>query len=195
MGWSIHHPVGLIYYSPMLSYKGYTLVSSNTADFAALVDMEGRICHRWEYHGGIAYGKVLLNGNLLIRTSPDPDYEETRGLGGGSASLVELDWDSVKVWEYNDPALHHDYERLLNGNTIYLRWEPMPADLSVRVRGGHRTSEDPIFMLGDTIREVSPDGETVAEWRTWENLSVEDDVICPLEGRREWTHANAIIQH
>ena len=65
MGWSINHPVGLIYYSPMLSYKGYTLVSSNTADFAVLVDMEGRICHRWDYHGGIAYGKLLLNGNLL----------------------------------------------------------------------------------------------------------------------------------
>ena len=126
----------------------------------SLVDMEGRICHRWEYHGGIAYGKVLLNGNLLIRTSPDPDYEETRGLGGGSASLVELDWDSVKVWEYDDPALHHDYERLLNGNTIYLRWEPMPADLSSRIRGGYRTPEDPINVLGDTIREVSPDGET-----------------------------------
>ena len=192
MGWSIHHPVGLIYYSPMLSYKGYTLVSSNTANFAVLVDMEGRICHRWEYHGGIAYAKVLLNGNLLIRTWPDPDYEETRGLGGASASLVELDWNGVKVWEYNDPALHHDYERLLNGNTIYLRWESMPADLSIRVRGGYRTPEDPINVLGDTIREVSPDGETVGEWRTWENLSVEEDVICPLEGRREWTHANAL---
>ncbi len=192
MGWSIHHPVGLIYHSPVFSYKGYTLVSSNTADFAVLVDMEGRVCHRWDYHGGIAYGKLLLNGNLLIRTAPDPDYEETRGLGGGSASIVELDWDSVKVWEYDDPALHHDYQRLLNGNTIYLRWEPMPADLSVRVRGGNRTPEDPILMLGDTIREVSPDGDMVAEWRTWENLSVEDDVICPLEGRREWTHANAL---
>ena len=155
MGWSIHHPVGLIYYSPMLSHKGYTLVSSNTANFAVLVDMEGRICHRWEYHGGIAYGKVLLNGNLLIRTSPDPDYEETRGLGGGSASLVELDWDSVKVWEYNDPALHHDYERLMNGNTIYLRWEPMRADLSAQVRGGYRTPEDPINILEIASGSVS----------------------------------------
>ena len=195
MGWSLHHPVGLLYHSPMFSYKGYTLVSSNTADFAVLVDMEGRVCHRWEYHGGIAYGKLLLNGNLLIRTSPDPDYEQTRGLGGGSASLVELDWDGVKVWEYNDPALHHDYQRLLNGNTIYLRWEPMPADLSVRARGGHRTPEDPINMLGDTIREVSPDGETVAEWRTWQNLSVEEDVICPLEGRREWDARQRAVQH
>ncbi len=192
MGWSIHHPVGLIHHSPMFSHKGYTLVSSNSADFAVLVDMEGRICHRWEYHEGIAYAKVLLNGNLLIRTWPDPDYEETRGLGGASASLAELDWDGVKVWEHKDPSIHHDYERLLNGNTIYLRWEPMPADLSVRVRGGYQTPEDPINILGDTIREVSPDGETVGEWRAWQNLSVEDDVICPLEGRREWTHANSL---
>ena len=68
----------------------------------------------------------------------------------------------------------------------------MPADLSARVRGGYRTPEDPVFMLGDTIREIDMDGKTTAEWRVWENLSVESEVICPLEGRREWTHANSI---
>ena len=49
-----------------------------------------------------------------------------------------------------------------------------------------------MFMLGDTIREIDMDGETTAEWRVWENLSIESEVICPLEGRREWTHANSI---
>ena len=68
----------------------------------------------------------------------------------------------------------------------------MPADLSARVRGGARTPEDPIQMLGDTIREIDTDCETVREWRIWEKLDVEDEVICPLEGRREWTHANSI---
>ena len=192
MGWSIHHPVGLIHHSPMYSYKGYTLVSTNGGKFAALLDMEGRICHRWEYHEGITYAVLLPNGQLVGRTPLPPDFEETEGLGGSGGSIVELDWDGVKVWECRDPWMHHDFERSLTGNTLYLRWEPMPADLSARVRGGRRTPDDPVQMLGDTIREVDGDGETAAEWRIWERMSVEKDVICPLDGRREWTHANSL---
>ena len=192
MGWSIHHPVGLIHHSPMFSYKGYTLVFSNAGKFVALLDMDGRVCHRWEYHEGLTYAVLLPNGNLLGRTPPPPDFEPTRGLGGSGGSIVELDWDGVKVWEYRDPYMHHDYERSLTGSTYYLLWEEMPADLSTRVRGGYRTPEDPVFMLGDAIREVNMDGEAVNEWRVWENLSIESQVICPLEGRREWTHANSI---
>ena len=192
MGWSLHHPVGLIHHSPMFSYKGYTLVFSNSGKFAALLDMEGRVCHRWDYHEGLTYATLLPNGNLLGRTPLPPTFDETRGLGGSGGSIVELNWDGVKVWEMQDPWMHHDYERTLTGNTFYLLWEPMPADLSAQVRGGVRSPEDPIHMLGDTIREIDVDCETVREWRIWEKLNVEDEVICPLEGRREWTHANSI---
>ena len=192
MGWSIHHPVGLIHHSPAYSQKGYTLLFNNTGNFAALVDMEGRVCHRWEHHGGLAYVKLLPNGNLLGRTRAPADFEKTQGLGGGGSSIVELDWDGVKVWEHEDPWLHHDFHRSLTGETLYLRWEEMPADLSARARGGKRDPEDPVFMLGDAIRQVDADGETVRDWRVWENLSIERQVICPLEGRREWTHANSL---
>ena len=192
MGWSLHHPVGLIHHSPMFSYKGYTLVFANSGKFAALLDMEGRVCHRWDYHEGLTYATLLPNGNLLGRTPLPPSFDETRGLGGSGGSIVELNWDGVKVWEIQDPWMHHDYERTLTGNMFYLLWEPMPADLSAQVRGGVRTPEDPIHMLGDTIREIDGDCETVREWRIWEKLNVEDEVICPLEGRREWTHANSI---
>ena len=64
-----------------------------------------------------------------------PSFDETRGLGGSGGSIVELNWDGVKVWEMQDPWMHHDYERTLTGNTFYLLWEPMPADLSVAGQG------------------------------------------------------------
>ena len=38
-------------------------------------------------------------------------------MGGSSASILEIDWDSNIVWAYRDNMLHHDYERLPNGNT------------------------------------------------------------------------------
>ncbi len=192
MGWSIHHPVGLIHHSPMFSYKGYTLVFTNSGKFASLIDMRGRVCHRWDYHEGITYAQLLPNGNLLIRTPPPPDFEDTRGLGGAGGAIVELDWNGIKLWEHRDPWMHHDYDRLLTGETIYLRWEPMPADISARVRGGRRMADDPIHILGDAVREVSADGETLREWHLWEQLDITLDVICPLEGRREWTHANSL---
>ena len=179
MGWSLHHAVGLIHHSPMFSYKGYTLVFSNSGKFAALLDMQGRVCHRWDYHEGLTYATLLPNGNLLGRTPLPPTFDETRGLGGSGGSIVELNWDGVKVWEMQDPWMHHDYERTLTGNTFYLLWEPMPADLSAQVRGGVRSPEDPIHMLGDTIREIDVDCETVREWRIWEKLNVEDEVDLP----------------
>ena len=70
MGWSSHHPTGLIHYSPQNSYRGYTLVASNSGYDARLIDMEGRICHTWHCDEGISYGYLLPNGNLLLRTGP-----------------------------------------------------------------------------------------------------------------------------
>ena len=112
-------------------------------------------------------------------------------MGGSSASIIELDWDSNPVWAYRDNTLHHDYERLPNGNTLLLMWDPVPEDLVAQVQGGFDVEFAP-GMLGDVVREVTPDGATVWEWRSWEHLDPSEDVICPLEARREWTHGNCL---
>ena len=200
MGWSKHQPTGLVHRSPAGCYEGYTLFSAagsrrsgNEGDvFATLVDMEGRVCHRWRCDEGIRYACLLTNGNLLVRTRPSPDLDGAEPMGGASGAILELDPCGDVVWEYRDPALHHDYVRLASGNTLLLLWERMPADLTARVRGGSVSEGDPPRMFGDVIRETTPGGLTVYEWRSWEHLSIEDDVICPLEGRREWTHANSL---
>ena len=126
MGWSIHHPVGLIHHSPLHSFRGYTLLTTNGGDHATLVDMDGQICHRWHYSSGIAYASLLPNGHLLCRTGPPTNVEIVQGLGGTSAALLELDWDSELVWEHRNPMLHHDFERLSNGNTLVLTWGEIP---------------------------------------------------------------------
>ena len=201
MGWSKHHPVGLIHHSPFDCYGGYTLFTAAAGNgrstsegdiFATLIDMEGRVCHRWQCDEGIRYGYLLENGNLLVRTRPPLDLDGDEPMGGSSAAILELDWDGNVVWEYRDPTLHHDFLRLPNGNTLVLLWERISADLTASVRGGSAADDDPQRMFGDLVREVAPDGSTAYEWRSWEHLSVDDDVICPLEGRKEWTHANSL---
>ncbi len=178
MGWSIHHAVGLIHHSPSLSYKGYTLLTTNGGDHATLVDLEGRVCHRWQRHEGIRYAYLLPNGNLLCRAAPEREVDLVKGIGGSSSALLELDWQSNVVWKYRNPMLHHDYERLPNGNTLVLLFAEMSPDLSARVMGGFRTPEDPERMLADVIAEVEPDGSVVSEWpprigpwRTWGHSS------------------------
>ncbi len=64
MGWSTHHPNGLIYYAPQHSYRGYTLITNSRGTDAYLLDMEGRVCHRWHLDEGISYG-YLSNGHLF----------------------------------------------------------------------------------------------------------------------------------
>jgi len=192
MGWSKHHAVGLIYYAPPLSLRGYTLFATIGGDHASLIDMNGYVCHRWSSEEGISYAQLLLNGNLLFRSSQPTSEESGRGLGGSGAALIELDWDGNKVWEYRDPWLHHDFQRMLNGNTVFLVREPLPVEFAETVQGGQANVDSPEVMLGDKIREVDSQGNTVSEWSLWENLDVSIDKICHLHGRREWTHANSL---
>ena len=71
-------------------------------------------------------------------------------------------------------------------------WEPIPAELTQQVAGGFRADDDPEQMLGDVVEEITPDGTSVHRWESWLHLNVDEDVICPLEGRKEFTHGNAI---
>ena len=193
MGWSTHHPVGLVYYAPQHCYRGYTLFATNRGGYHAnLIDMQGRVCHRWHSHHGITYPYLLPNGHLLLRTPPPPDAGGPESIGGASGSLLELDWDSNVVWEFHHPTLHHDFERLLNGNTLVLLWEALPEELAAQVQGGYQSGGEAPTMYGDLVQEITPAGEVVYEWKSWEHLNVEEDIICPLEARREWTHGNAL---
>ena len=192
MGRGAHQRVGLIYCSPSLSSEGYTLVTTNGGDHATLVDLEGRVCHRWQCHEGINYAYLLPNGNLLCRILPSQDVDIVNGLAGSSPALIELDWDSEVVWEYRNPMLHHDFERLPNGHTLVLLWEPLTPELSRQVRGGMRSEQDPDHVLEDVIEEITPNGKSIYAWHSGQHFNFDEDIICPLETRREWGHANAL---
>lgn len=185
-------PVGLIGSDPARSFGGFTLFSSVRGDHATLLDVEGAPVHRWEHPEGLQYAYLLENGNLLARTLPPEDAGGVEQIGGSSAALVELDWNSNVVWSYRNPMLHHDYRRLPNGNHLILTWRELPEGVTEKIRGAHAHEDDPERMWGDVVSEIEPDGTVVDEWRSWEHLSYEDDVKCPLESRKEWTHANAI---
>ena len=191
MGWSKHHKNGLIYHAPQACYPGYTLITTNGGDFANLIDMQGQVCHQWRSDGGIGYGFLLPNGHLLLRgIGTTVNGRQVVG-GARTDTLQELDWEGNVVWEYHHPMMHHDFERLPNGNTLVLLFEPLAEELAARVRGGN-VAEEPGEMLGDLVQEITPEGEVVYTWRSWDHLDPEQEIICLLESREEWTHQNSL---
>ena len=187
MGWTIHHPKGLLYKDSAQAFEGYTLIAMSGGKEAFLIDMDGRVCHRWRRDEGLGYGFLLENGHLLARTRASggtiPTEHEQTG-------ILELDWDSNIVWAYWDRFVHHDFKRLPNGHTLVVCYELMPQEIARRVRGGRGSIEEP--MYGDIVRELDSAGETVREWSMWAALDPETDAICPLDGREQWLHQNAL---
>jgi len=192
MTWIRNRPLGLVYRDKAKAAGGYTLCSPVRGFHADLLDDEGRIVHQWHHPEGIQHVRLLPNGNLLVHGAPPESAEGAEKIGGCSRALFELDADSNVVWEYRDVYMHHAYERLGNGNTLVARWTKLPAEVAARVQGGHVAPDDPEWMWGDEILELSPAGEVVRAWHSWEHLSPDHHVKCPLESRKEWTHVNSL---
>ena len=88
--------------------------------------------------------------------------------------------------------LHHDFHRTDSGSTMVLLWNLLPNELSDEANGGYPEDVTWPGMFWDSVIEISHDGETMNTWNAWDHLDPAVDVICPLENRREWTHANSI---
>lgn len=174
---------------PSKAYNGYTLFSPMGGSGVWLIDMQGRFVHHWEMDLEPAlYGALLPNGHLLYAGKlPDAPFPEFGGMGG---KLMEVDWNGKLIWVYEDQYMHHDFHRLLNGNTMVLRWVATPDDIAVRVKGGIPGTEREGIMWADSFREITPEGKVVWEWLGYEHFDPKTDAICPLCLRGEWTHAN-----
>ncbi len=192
MTWTRVRRLGLVYQDDTKCRGGYTLYSPVRGRHADLLDSQGRIVHQWHHPEGIQHVKWLPNGRLLVQSLPPESAEGAENIGGSAGAILELDHDSRVVWEYRDPYMHHDFQRLDNGNTLLVRWAKLPRDVSERVQGGHIAPTDPDWMWGDMVREIDQTGATVREWLSWDHLSTDHHVKCPLESRKEWTHLNSI---
>lgn len=211
MGWSTTQRFGLTQHRPQLSFKGYTLVIPLAGDSAFLVDMDGRFVHRWVFEGfGPQKAELLENGRLLVMgidhalrpkspppqvgDPPEPLETRVRRLGANGSKLMEVSWDGEVLWSYENIAIHHDFKRLANGNTIFPEWVEMPEELSKQVKGGTRIHREklPARLLGDDLVEIDAEGSEVRRIETWKLFDPRKDAICPLEGRIEWTHVNSI---
>ena len=157
-----------------------------------IINMQGDVVHSWDlpYEPG-NYGYLQPDGNMLsaVRTPDGP-----KGLPAKGGLLQEWDWQGNLLWEFQDDYQHHDFRRLKNGNILYLRWELLSKENEKRVLGGRDGSEHSEGVWGDVIREMTPDGQVVWEWRAEDCEDMYHFPINPMCPRHEWCHANCISQ-
>jgi len=170
--------IGLIAHDPSRAGEGFTLIAPQTdSGNVYLIAMDGTVAHQWKMPCRPGRHAVLLgNGNLGYNgnLADSPDIYPAWMLWHGGA-FYEATPDGKIVWEYADPAHHHDAQWLPNGNLLCGALEPMPKEFAARVTGGsakHDLPEGTIY--GDVIKEVNRKGEIVWLWRAWEHLRPED---------------------
>ena len=97
-------------------------------------------------------------------------------------------------------SMEDTYANLIDmrGNIVH-RWqlEYRPGDYGYLLENGNlliagRTELGPVAIGGRSgiITEFNWEGEKVWEWHAYEHLDPEDDYICPIHRRDEWTHTN-----
>jgi len=209
VGWSQFRKTGLTFSSPAQSFKGFTLVTPIGADFSVLLDLNGRVVQRWSLPGfRVFQARLLPRGTLLALCSdaslppppqapfdqPPPPFEQhIRRLGGAATHLREVDWDGKLVWQYLNPAIHHDFAREPNGHTLLAEWVEVPDEIARKVRGGARRPREKFPpLLSDDLVEIDSTGKELRRIHLYELLDPVRDAICPLEQRWEWTHLNSL---
>jgi len=188
---------GLIVHDPSLALDGYTLFTPMFGDGTVyLVDMRGEVAHTWKmpYRPGL-YGYLLDDGHLFYGGKVMKDLERFEGWTRFKAgAALEVDWSGRVEWEVNQPDHHHDARKLRNGNLILLCLRPLPRELQARVKGGLAGTEVNGVMYADYLLETTTRGEVVWEWRSWEHLDFETEIITQQDRREEWTHGNTVAE-
>ena len=117
-------PRGLVSDTPDAT-SGYVLFSPSQSTTVFLIANDGSVVHTWENsYGGLSH--YLEPDGTLLRGFRDPEILHFRQ-GGVTGGLQELDWDGRVIWEWKlgdeKRVLHHDIERLPNGNILALGWQ------------------------------------------------------------------------
>ena len=120
--------------------------------------------------------KLMTDGNLLLKTQ-----DGLRVINLAGDTLVDIRSSDMGY------GMHHDVTVLPNGNFMALVQQE--REVEVEALGGL------IRQVGDGLLEITPEGEVVWEWWTFDHLDT-DRFPTQLSldsdrGRYDWTHANS----
>ena len=178
------YPTGTTIWDHERTFPGYNLFNGPDG-IVRLVNMAGVEVHRWTSPVAgriLSLAEPLANGHVLATV------KNSNQAGGNIA--VELDNENRVVWTYvltgtNSDYIHHEVERLANGNTLLLC-----------AQGINVPSISPQLIVDDYIIEVDPQGNVVWSWYTWQHFAEfgfdpqAKQLIANAAGT--WAHTNAV---
>lgn len=199
--------VGLRAIDPKRASPGFTLFSPLFTENRSvhLVDLKGEIAHSWTlpYPPGLS-GYLTERGTLFFNGRVAEDHFLSRFPFKGGV-VLEADWNGKVLWEVRHPDHHHHGILLRNGNVLLHCMGQVPDDIARRVTGGMvehnmqsgsyaaRPEADAGKMYSDYLAELTRDGETVWEWRTWEHFDPVTDGIAEVQAPRTlWAQGNSV---
>ncbi len=146
---------GVVFYNSEKACDGYNFYCSRSSGEAFLMDMEGRLAHRWTHapkeEGGEYHATMLQNGDLVVIAK----FQEVR----------RFNWDSNLIWR-RELEPHHDVAQALDGSFYVL----------IRERKKHRG----LKVEFDAIEHLTADGEKIDRWSAYDRLA---DVMSVLDTR------------
>ncbi|CAM1346334.1 aryl-sulfate sulfotransferase [Tenacibaculum crassostreae] len=163
----------VLVYVPEKISKNLVLVDDAANTEVYLLKKDGQKFHEWQLTNRLGNDVVLEeNGKLLALLKTDND-KITFGGSGGQIQVINpdnsVDWQFVySTEEYN---LHHDIERLPNGNIIALLWEKKTAAQAQEI--GYKLNKD-IYI--ESVIEINPNtNQIVWKWSSWDHLIQDAD--------------------
>ena len=170
-----------------------------------LIDLQGKVVHTWNmpYSPGLS-GYLTERGTLFYNgRTPESSFLSRFPFKGGV--VLEADWNGKVLWEVRHPDHHHHGILLRNGNVLLNCMGQVPDEIARHVEGGmvegnmlsgqyaSQPKAEAGKMYSDYLAELTPAGETVWEWRTWEHLDPVSDGITEVQAPRTlWAQGNSV---
>jgi hypothetical protein len=163
----------VLVYDPAKISDNLVLVSDAGADEVYLLQKDGKKFHEWTLTNELGNDAYLEDDGKLLAILKTNDDKIIFGGSGGQIQVINpdnsIDWQFVYSTE--DYNLHHDVERLPNGNVIALVWEKKSAaDAQAR---GYNLDKD-VYI--ESVIEINPNtNQIVWKWSSWDHLIQDTD--------------------
>ena len=131
---------------------------------AQLIDMDGKVLHRWQ----TTFGSDTTRGWEISRLSDDGYLYAINARTG----FVKLDWDSNTVWGLKG-GYHHDFAFGPDGN-LWVLWEKKRE-----ITHGEKKA----LILDNGFAVITPDGKVEREMSLYDQLANDPAFIKALDNR------------
>jgi hypothetical protein len=133
---------GVVVHDPERAFDGYNFYCERRKGSAFVMDMEGRVVHRWTYRPTVDdYAIMLPNGDLAVVVK--------------HTAIVRIDWESEEIWRKRVRA-HHDIVQASDGSFYTI----------VEENKDHRG----LNILFDGILHLTEDGDEIGRWSSYDHL-------------------------